>query len=75
MNNKNASSGGITLSGLTFLVFLVLKLCGVINWSWWWVTCPLWGPLALVIAIFIVYLLVILCIDGLGAIFKKKRRR
>lgn len=25
-----------------FLVFLVLKLCGVIAWSWWWVTSPLW---------------------------------
>ena len=26
-----------------FIVFLVLKLCKVIDWSWWWVTCPLWG--------------------------------
>jgi len=25
-----------------FLVFLVLKLCNVITWSWWWVTSPLW---------------------------------
>jgi hypothetical protein len=28
-----------------FLIFLTLKLCDVIAWSWWWVTCPLWGPL------------------------------
>ncbi len=27
---------------ILFLVFLVLKLCGVIAWSWWWVTSPLW---------------------------------
>lgn len=26
-----------------FLIFLVLKLVGVIDWSWWWVTAPLWG--------------------------------
>jgi hypothetical protein len=32
---------------LLFLVFLVLKLTGVIVWSWWWVTAPLWGPIAL----------------------------
>jgi len=34
-----------------FLVFLVLKLTGVIAWSWWWVTAPLWGPFALVAVI------------------------
>ncbi len=28
---------------LLFLLFLGLKLCGVITWSWWWVTAPLWG--------------------------------
>lgn len=28
---------------LLFIVFLVLKLTGQINWSWWWVTAPLWG--------------------------------
>ena len=32
-----------------FLIFFVLKLCGVITWSWWWVTAPLWGTLALFI--------------------------
>jgi hypothetical protein len=26
-----------------FMVFMILKLCNVINWSWWWVTFPLWG--------------------------------
>lgn len=29
-----------------FLIFLVLKLCGVIAWSWVWVSAPLWIPLA-----------------------------
>lgn len=40
--NDNASKGGIGFAGLLFLVFLVLKLTGVIAWSWWWVTAPLW---------------------------------
>lgn len=29
---------------ITFIVFLVLKLTDVIDWSWWWVTSPLWIP-------------------------------
>ncbi len=37
--------------GIVFVVFLVLKLTGTIDWSWWWVTAPLWGPLALVLIV------------------------
>lgn len=44
-------SQGIGLGSLVFLVFLVLKLTKVISWSWWWVTAPLWGPLAIVAAL------------------------
>ncbi|MBN1319685.1 MAG: hypothetical protein JXA87_02485 [Thermoleophilia bacterium] len=38
---KTASNSG-SLVFLLFIVFLVLKLTGVIDWSWWWVTSPLW---------------------------------
>ena len=31
------------VSFVLFVVFLVLQLCGYIDWSWWWVTAPLWG--------------------------------
>lgn len=40
---------GLGICDVLFIVFLVLKLIGVINWSWWWVIAPLWIPLALVI--------------------------
>ena len=43
--------GGISLGTVLFLVFLVLKLTEVIDWSWWWVTAPLWIPIAFVIAL------------------------
>lgn len=39
----------INFSALLFIVFLVLKLTNVIDWSWWWVTCPLWAGIALLI--------------------------
>lgn len=38
---KAASNSG-SFVFLLFIVFLVLKLTGVIDWSWWWVTSPLW---------------------------------
>jgi len=41
------SGNSIGLPAILFVVFLVLKLCGVIDWSWWWVTAPLWGGMAI----------------------------
>lgn len=32
--------------GLLALVFITLKLCGVINWAWWVVLAPIWAPFA-----------------------------
>lgn len=42
---------------LLFILFLILKLTGVIDWSWWWVTAPLWIPLGLAVLILIVLVL------------------
>lgn len=51
-NSENGGgSVGIGVSGLLGVAFVVLKLCGVIKWSWWWVTAPFWGSLALSILI------------------------
>ena len=49
-----AQSGGIGLLGVLGVAFVVLKLCGVIAWSWWWVTAPFWGGVALALAILVV---------------------
>ena len=43
MNNNS----GIGLTGVLAVVFIVLKLVGVIHWSWLWVISPLWIPLAI----------------------------
>jgi len=42
-------SSGLTLSDLLLVVFIVLKLCGVIDWSWLWVLSPVWVSLLIVI--------------------------
>lgn len=47
-------SSGIGVAGLLGVVFVTLKLCHVINWSWWWVTLPFWGGLAAFIAVAVV---------------------
>lgn len=66
MASKKSSSSGIGLTGVLFVVFLVLKLTGNINWSWWWVTSPLWIPIALLGSIFIVavFIIILLLIFG-----------
>lgn len=49
MDSKNSTvtSGGIGVCGLLGVAFIVLKLCKVINWSWWWVTAPFWMPVGI----------------------------
>ena len=37
-----------------FVVFLILKLTGVIAWSWWWVTSPIWSLILVAIMIIII---------------------
>ena len=45
---------GISLTMVLFIVFLILKLTNNIDWSWWWVTCPLWIGLAIVISVLLI---------------------
>ena len=49
MANEKTTSGGIGLGGVLFVVFLVLKLTHVIDWSWWWVFAPIWLPVVILL--------------------------
>lgn len=54
---ENNSSGGIGLSTLLAVVFIVLKLCHVINWSWWIVLAPIYGPMVLYLLVVIILII------------------
>lgn len=55
MSAQSNSSGGVGLLGLLGIVFVVLKLTGFIDWSWWYVTMPFWGGLAVVLSGMVLY--------------------
>lgn len=58
-SNVSSSSGGIGFFGLLGIVFIVLKLTGYINWSWWIVLSPIWGSILVGLLIFLAVLFVI----------------
>ena len=45
---KDSSSKGLGLCDVLAVVFIVLKLIAVIDWSWWWVLAPVWIPVIIV---------------------------
>lgn len=55
--NNNKSSGGIGFVGLLQLAFIILKLCGVIKWSWLWVLSPMWISAILILLILLIIFL------------------
>lgn len=59
MSTKITYNGGGFFT-LLFITFLILKLCNVINWSWWWVTAPLWGSFCIFIICVLIYLLILI---------------
>ena len=52
MDNKKSGMG---LLEILLIVFVILKLVGTIDWSWWWVLSPLLIPIGLLIVVLIVF--------------------
>jgi membrane protein YdbS with pleckstrin-like domain len=67
--NTNVKSSGVSFAGLLFLLFLGLKLTNQIDWSWWWVTAPLWGGIAIVLLITVFAMLLVIIITFFRYIF------
>lgn len=57
MSNSNSSSASSGIGFLSLLsgVFITLKLMGVINWSWWLVTAPLWAGWVLIFFVLVIW--------------------
>lgn len=74
MNNErnNTTAGGIGFCGLLTVAFIVLKLTGVINWSWLWVLAPIWIPTAIALAIIVIVLIVVLVKETLRALERRR---
>ena len=64
---SNDIEEGVFFYGLLGLLFVGLKLGGIINWSWWLVTSPLWGGLAVGVGM----IGIIFTITGLKWLFGK----
>ena len=69
---SKSKSSGVSFTGLLFLLFLGLKLTNQIDWSWWWVTAPLWGPIVIVLGFVLIVILIVFLILGMALLFGKK---
>ena len=54
MNSAKATAKGIGFTGVLTVAFIVLKLCGVIEWSWLWVLSPIWISVILWVLVFMI---------------------
>ena len=58
--SKSATSSGIGFTGALTILFIALKLLGVISWSWFWVLSPVWISLALFLLVLAITGIIIL---------------
>jgi hypothetical protein len=52
-DTASSTNGGVGVCGALGVAFVVLKLCGVLGWSWWWVLAPFWIPPVAVVAVLV----------------------
>lgn len=56
---------------LLSIIFMILKLCGVIAWSWFWVIFPVILPLIICMCVFIVFVILTILFQLIKIINKK----
>ena len=61
--HNDTSSGGIGVFTVVQIVFVILKLVGTINWSWWTVLIPTWISLGLVVLAVIISFILLWLMD------------
>jgi len=70
MSTKVEYRNGMGFGGALGIAFIVLKLCHVIDWSWWLVLLPIYGPIALILSLFICIMLLLFSLSVTTSFFK-----
>jgi|LakMenE18May11ns_1017448.scaffolds.fasta_scaffold9815757_1 hypothetical protein len=70
MNKETLKVVSTVLNVIIFLVFFVLKVTGYLDWSWFFVTLPLWLSVGLVLAFWILFFSLVLIVKFIKSIFK-----
>ena len=58
--NTKTTTTGVSLLGVLQIIFIVLKLCGLIDWSWWKVFIPMWIDLGIIAGFLLLYLVILI---------------
>ncbi len=64
MSEINYNSGGIGFVGALTILFIALKLTGVISWSWLWVLSPIWISIGLTGTIILIVVIIAIIIEA-----------
>lgn len=77
-----STNSGMGLFGWLFIVFLILKLnpggnfdTPIADWSWWWVTSPLWIPFLIFIVVLIPFCLAVVVLKSMDRYTARRRRK
>ena len=54
-SNKSSTRTGLGFLEALSILFIALKLCKVIDWSWLWVLSPIWIPTSIVLIVLAIY--------------------
>jgi hypothetical protein len=73
-SSTSAGSGGLGVFSVLGIIFITLKLCGVIHWSWLWVLAPFWIPLSLCVVVFFIGCLIVGVCQGLILAIEYRQR-
>jgi hypothetical protein len=70
MNKETLKVVSTVLNVIIFLVFFVLKVTGYLDWSWFFVTLPLWLSVGLVLAFWVLFFSLVVIVKFIKSIFK-----
>lgn len=55
----HVTSSGVSFGSLLTIAFIILKLTGVISWSWFWVVSPILIPFSIALVLLIIISIII----------------